>query len=477
MLFNSFSFLVFFLVFFVLYWFVFTKLKTQNLLVLVGGCIFYGWWDWRFLFLLAFSTVLGYVAAQAISTTESEKKRKVILWATVVINLCLLFFFKYFNFFIQSAIDAFAFFNLSSNLSLLKIILPIGISFYTFQKLSYVIDVYHRKMEPAKRFIDFAAYVSFFPQLLAGPIERANTLLPQFYVTRTFNKDRAIAGLHQIVYGLFKKIVVADNCAFFVNTIWGDYNNLSGPTLILGAILFAFQIYCDFSGYTDIALGCAKLLGLELMTNFKFPYFARSIGEFWKRWHISLSSWFRDYVYIPLGGSRHGKLITLRNVGIVFLLSGIWHGANWTFVVWGALHALLFIPSIFFRTKNVTEVVAQHTVFPNVKEVMQLVVTFSLVCVAWVFFRSDSLSQALEFLTRFTIAGNPLTFFGKTNTSLLLSGVVVLGIGQLVVTDWMNRKKEFVTFRYGIMMCVCYIIEICFLGSFKNQFEFIYFQF
>ena len=478
MLFNSFSFLIFFLIFFILYWFVCNRsYKSQNVLTIIGGCLFYGWWDWRFLFLLAFSTVLGFVAASYIHKESSVKRRKRILAITIIINIALLFFFKYFNFFIQSWVDLMALFDIRSDVRTLQIILPIGISFYTFQKLSYVIDVYNKRVEPTQSFMQFAAYVSFFPQLLAGPIERATTLLPQFGKRRTFNAQQGIGGMEQILYGLFKKIVVADNCAMFVNMIWQQHESLSGIVLVVGAVFFAFQIYGDFSGYTDIARGCAKLLGFELMVNFRYPYLSRSITEFWRRWHISLSSWFRDYVYVPLGGSRNGKWKTIRNVFIIFVLSGIWHGANWTFVIWGLINAFFFLPGIIFRKTPETEVVAQHTKFPALRELLQIGFTFAIVCFGWVFFRSDSVMQAFNFLKNCMSPNMSLGWFFSTNTYLITFIIACLAIIQLTAIDFYNRRNELVNFKGSIIPCVILFLEIGLLGSYKNHFEFIYFQF
>jgi alginate O-acetyltransferase complex protein AlgI len=478
MLFNSFTFLFFFAIFFSLYWFVFSNsLKLQNGLVVAGGCVFYGWWDWRFLPLLFFSTLIGFVAAKWIDRESSVSRRKIVLAVAVLLNVSILIFFKYLNFFIQSWIELMAFFGLSSQVSILNIILPIGISFYTFQKISYVVDVYYKRIKPADNFFDFAAYVVFFPQLLAGPIERANHLLPQFYVRRKFSADFAISGIQQIIYGLFKKIVVADNCAMLVNSIWSQYDTLPGPVLILGSVFFAFQIYGDFSGYTDIALGCSKLLGLQLIVNFRYPYFSRSIGEFWRRWHISLSSWFRDYIYFPLGGSRDGQARTVRNIFVVFILSGLWHGANWTFLAWGLINAIFFIPYALKARSGQSEVAGGAGNLPNLKEIVQMGATFAIVCLGWIFFRSDSLSQAFDFIRGCFRGGNPLLFFLKTNAFAITFAISIFAIVQLLVIDWLNRRNDSIIFRKTLGSAIFFIIEICFLGAFKNNFEFIYFQF
>ena len=271
----------------------------------------------------------------------------------------------------------------------LNIILPVGISFYTFQTMSYTIEIYRNKLEPTKDFISFASYVSFFPQLVAGPIERASNLLPQIQKKREFKYERGVQGLRLILWGMFKKVVIADSLAPMVNDIFSNYRDFGGGTLWLGAIYFAFQIYCDFSGYSDIAIGTSKLLGFELMSNFKFPYFSRNIGEFWRRWHISLSTWFRDYLYIPLGGSKEGKLKSIRNILIIFLVSGFWHGSNWTFVLWGLFHSVLFIPSFISKTnrKYTTSIIAENSLLPSLKELYQIGTTFIFVTIGWVFFR------------------------------------------------------------------------------------------
>ena len=332
MLFNSIDFAVFLPIVFIFYWWVTAKnLKLQNGLIVVSSLIFYGWWDWRFLSLLLFSSFVDYGIGLALKNENRAQKRKFLLCVSLFLNLGLLSFFKYFNFFIANFKSAFTFFGHSLDVPSLNIILPVGISFYTFQTLSYGIDVYRRKLEPTRDIVAFLAFVSFFPQLVAGPIERATHLLPQFYSKRVFNYDKAVDGLRLILWGFFKKIVIADNAALYVNDIFTNYTQYSGGTLILGAVLFAFQIYGDFSGYSDIAIGLARLFGFDLMRNFKYPYFSKNIAEFWKKWHISLTTWFRDYLYLPLGGNRGSLFFKIRNVFIVFLVSGFWHGAKWTF--------------------------------------------------------------------------------------------------------------------------------------------------
>lgn len=400
MYFQSIDFALFLPIVFVLYWFVCQKsIRAQNLLIVIASYVFYGWWDWRFLGLIAFSTLLDFLVAQQIARSTKSRSRKSWLWVSLVANLGLLGIFKYFNFFVDNFIQVFRIFGYELPSSSLDIILPVGISFYTFQTLSYTIDVYRGKLPASKDPIAFAAYVSFFPQLVAGPIERATHLLPQFLGPRHFDATKATDGLRQILWGLFKKIVIADNCAEYANQIFNHSADHNGSTLLLGSVFFAFQIYGDFSGYSDIAIGVSRLFGFDLMRNFAFPYFSRDIAEFWRRWHISLSSWFRDYLYIPLGGSRGSRLSTLRNTLIIFLVSGFWHGANWTFVAWGALHALLFIPLLLGgKHRHHLDTVAANSSFPTPKALLQMGFTFLSVCIAWVFFRAADLDQALTIL-------------------------------------------------------------------------------
>ena len=380
MLFNSLDFAIFLPIFFILYWYVTNRnLQLQNFLIVVASYIFYGWWDWRFLFLIFFSSITDYIIGKCLQITEKEKYRKTLLWISIVTNIGFLGFFKYYNFFVDSFVTAFSFFGKSISVNSLDIILPVGISFYTFQTLSYTIDVYKRKLEPAKDIISFLAFVSFFPQLVAGPIERATNLLPQFYKKRVFEYDKAVDGMRQMLWGLFKKVVIADNCAEYANAIFNNYTDFSGSTLVLGAIFFTFQIYCDFSGYSDMAIGMSRLFGFNLMKNFAFPYFSRDIAEFWRRWHISLSTWFRDYLYIPLGGSKGSLLTIVRNTFIIFLVSGFWHGANWTFIIWGFLNALYFLPLLLVkRNRRNLDIVAENRVLPTIKELLSMLTTLFL---------------------------------------------------------------------------------------------------
>ncbi len=360
MLFNSIDFAIFLPIVFILYWFVTNKnLRLQNVLLLVASYFFYACWDWRFLFLLMFSTLLDYYTGLKMAEAESQKKKRFWFWLSIVVNLGFLGVFKYYNFFAESFAEALSLLGLQVNPWTLSIILPVGISFYTFHGLSYVIDIYKDRIKAEKNFVDYAVFVSFFPLLVAGPIERATHLLPQIKKKRTFDYTKAVDGLRQILWGLFKKIVIADSCAEYANMIFNNSADHSGSTLVLGAIFFTFQIYGDFSGYSDIALGTARLFGIELLRNFAFPYFSRDIAEFWRRWHISLSSWFRDYLYIPLGGSKGGTWMKVRNTFIIFLVSGFWHGANWTFIAWGALNAIYFLPLLLTnQNRNNMEIIA-----------------------------------------------------------------------------------------------------------------------
>ncbi|MFD2823330.1 MBOAT family protein [Lacinutrix iliipiscaria] len=478
MLFNSIDFAVFLPIVFALYWLLNKQaLKFQNLLIVLASYLFYGWWDYRFLALIVFSTLVDFSVGNYLRKTTDDFKRKLLLYTSVVVNISLLGFFKYYNFFIDNFITAFTFFGNDIQLNSLNIILPVGISFYTFQTLSYSIDVYKRKLEPTTDFISFAAFVSFFPQLVAGPIERATNLLPQFYKHREFKYHHAVDGLRQILWGFFKKVVIADNCAKTVNIIFSNYTDYSASTLFLGAVFFAFQIYGDFSGYSDIAIGISRLFGFNLKQNFAFPYFSRDIAEFWRRWHMSLSTWFRDYVYIPLGGSRGSRWNQIRNVFIIFIVSGFWHGANWTFIIWGALNALYFLPLLLMKKNRVnTDVVAQHTRLPSVKEFFQIGLTFLLTVLAWIFFRAETITEAADYIYR---------LFNRSMFSLpeiRPTFIFILLLGFLIV-EWTGRKQQYAIeklwLKYPkVVQWVIYyvIVMIIFLYGGREQ-EFIYFQF
>ena len=482
MLFNSISFAIFLPVVFFLYWFVVKRLQYQNMMLLVASYFFYACWDWRFLFLLMFSTLLDYFTGIMMSKTTLKSNRRFWFWLSVCVNLGFLGIFKYYNFFIGSFTELLSQFGLTVHPATIKVILPVGISFYTFHGLSYVIDIYKNKIKCERNFVDYAVFVSFFPLLVAGPIERATHLLPQIKQKRNFNYADAVNGLRQILWGLFKKIVIADNCAEYANLIFNNSSEHSGSTLVLGAIFFAVQIYGDFSGYSDIALGSAKLLGITLLRNFAFPYFSRDIAEFWRRWHISLTTWFRDYLYIPLGGSREGMAKAIRNTFIIFLVSGFWHGANWTFIVWGAIHACYFLPLLLSKNnrKNI-EIVAKGKLFPSFREFIQILTTFILTVFAWIFFRAENLTHAFHYLT---------AIFDKTLFSIppILSikmCIVFLLVTAFFLIEWMNREKEFalqqvevpnkksIVLRWSLYIAIIVCI-ICLGGSTQN---FIYFQF
>jgi alginate O-acetyltransferase complex protein AlgI len=487
MLFNSIDFAIFLPLVFIFYWFAFGKnLKAQNFFIVLASYVFYGWWDWKFLSLIFFSTVIDYVVGLALAKETNNPKRKLLLTASLVVNLGFLAFFKYYNFFVANFIDAFSFFGTEINGRTLDIILPVGISFYTFQTLSYSIDVYRRKLEPTRDFIAFSAFVAFFPQLVAGPIERATHLLPQFYKPRMFDYLNAADGLRQILWGLFKKVVIADNCAIYANTIFNNSDQYGGSTLILGALFFAFQIYGDFSGYSDIAVGTSRLLGFDLMQNFAFPYFSRNIAEFWRRWHISLSTWFRDYLYIPLGGSRGGWGLKIRNVLIVFLVSGLWHGANWTFIIWGALHALYFLPLLLFGKNRVhLDIVAEGRTFPSAGEFFSIALTFSLTTFAWIFFRAENVSYALLYIDgMFSGLFNPMNLRESIDLLVVEVGGTRLSLmAAFVMTEWIGRENKYAIehlfarwSRAGRWVFYYTIIILTVLYAGREQ-EFIYFQF
>ncbi len=478
MLFNSLEYLIFLPTVFILYWFVFNNnLKWQNVLLVIVSYVFYGWWDYRFLSLIVFSSIVDYTIGRSLESTKQEGKRKGLLILSLIVNLGLLGFFKYYNFFVESFINAFSTLGIHLEASTLNIILPVGISFYTFQTLSYTIDVYRKKLEPTKDIVSFFAFVSFFPQLVAGPIERATNLLPQFTRNREFDIVKAKDGLRQILWGLFKKVLVADNCALYVNEVFANYETLPASTLVMGVVLFAFQIYGDFSGYSDIAIGTGRLFGFSLMRNFAYPYFSRDIGEFWRRWHISLSTWFRDYLYIPLGGSRvTTKYKLLRNVMIIFLVSGFWHGANWTFVVWGAINAIYFIP-LLLRGKNRSNLntVAEGSLLPSFSEFFNILLTFTLVCFAWIFFRASSITEAFSYIGHLMSGWKGLVTIPKLSIAFIFVGI-------LIVCDWIQRDKlhplELNNVPFiGRMLIYYTLIGLILFFKPDEVIDFIYFQF
>jgi len=483
MLFNSIDFAIFLPIVFLLYWFVTNKnLKLQNILLLVSSYFFYACWDWRFMFLLIFSTLLDYFTGIKIHEAANKRKKLFWLWLSIGVNLGFLGVFKYYNFFAASFADGLQLLGFKANLSSLQIILPVGISFYTFHGLSYVIDIYKNRIKPERNFIDYSVFVSFFPLLVAGPIERATHLLPQILKKREFNYSKAVDGLRQILWGLFKKIVIADNCAEYANTIFNNSADYSGSTLVIGALFFAFQIYCDFSGYSDIALGTARLFGIDLLRNFAFPYFSRDIAEFWRRWHISLSSWFKDYLYIPLGGSKGGMWMKVRNTFIIFIVSGFWHGANWTFIIWGVLNAIYFLPLLLTNNnRNNLETVAQGKLFPSLKELLLMLLTFGLTVFAWIFFRAENINHALFIIGK--IFSKSIMSLETSWTNGYITILHIFLVLLFLVVEWLNRDYEFGLQRisnYAFYRKIAYFLLICcilFTADYHSKQEFIYFQF
>ena len=431
MLFNSIEFAIFLPIVFALYWA--SRQRFRSYVILLAGYVFYGWWDWRFMALIAASSAVDYWCGAAIAGSADATRRKRLLLLSIVVNIGLLSVFKYCNFFLDNLSGAFSFFGVPIGISRLDIVLPVGISFYTFQKLSYTIDVYRGRIEPCRDPIHFFGYVAFFPTLLAGPIERATNLLPQFAEEKKFEYDRAVDGLRQILWGLFKKVVVADSCAEVVNASFANPGAHSASTLVLAAVLYSFQIYGDFSGYSDMAIGTARLFGFELRQNFAYPYFARDIAEFWRRWHISLTTWFRDYLYIPLGGNRGTKLRTITNTFIVFLVSGLWHGANWTFIVWGFLHALCFMP-LLLTGSNRRHLGDITSALPRPVEALSILGTFTVVTIAWIFFRAESVQLAWDYL-RGMVGPSLLSKPGLDGPRMLPFVALMLAVG------WPNRHQ------------------------------------
>ena len=485
MLFNSLEFLVFLPIVFVLYWFVFQKREWQNLLIVTASYVFYGWWDWRFLFLIVFTSLCSFYSGVLIERFEGSKRRQRLVCASnLILNFLILGVFKYYNFFADSLAQLFwQLFHYQLDWVTPNVILPVGISFYTFQALSYTIDVYRKDVPVTKNIIEFCAFISFFPQLVAGPIERAKNLLPQFQRDRHFDYVQAVDGCRQMLWGFFKKVVIADSCASDLNPLWDSYADYSGVSLWLLALLFTFQIYCDFSGYSDIAIGCSRLFGIRLLSNFNYPYLSRSIPEFWRRWHISLMTWFRDYVYIPLGGSRCAQWKVIRNTFIVFGVSGLWHGANWTFVVWGLYHGTLIVlyKLLHVNTKD-KDILAAGRRLPSLKELSRVVVTFGLAVVGWVIFRAENISQAWDFVSRMF-----LTAFDDFHPRLG-SISTFIAILLLIVVEYLQRDKVHVLqfssgnrlFRYAVARWTVYLAMLVAIFYFYfntvSQ-EFIYFQF
>lgn len=487
MLFHTLDFAIFLPIVFILYWFVTNKnLTLQNILIVAASYVFYGWWDWKFLSLILFSTIVDFTIGQKLRNEKNQIKRKALLWTSILVNLGFLGAFKYYNFFLDNFITAFSFLGTEIKANSLNIILPVGISFYTFQTLSYTIDVYKRKLEPTKDFVAFSAFVSFFPQLVAGPIERATRLLPQFYKKRIFDYSKAVDGLRQILWGLFKKVVIADNCAEYANQIFNNSADYSGSTLVLGAIFFTFQIYGDFSGYSDIAIGTARLFGFDLMQNFNFPYFSRDIAEFWRRWHISLSTWFRDYLYIPLGGSRGSTWMKIRNTFIIFIVSGFWHGANWTFIVWGALNAIYFLPLLLTNNnRNNLKTVASGKLLPSYKELSFILWTFSLTVFAWIFFRAENIEHAIQYIHDIFIGLGTKSSYIETFNLIYweIEYIIPALLAIFILIEWLGRENQYALQNLGIKWkrplryAMYYAIIIVILWFSGKEQQFIYFQF
>ncbi len=487
MLFNSIQFAVFLPIVFLLYWFVFDRfiskskhqLRLQNIFIVVSSYVFYGWWDWRFLLLIAFTSFCSWGSGLLIGKAQTKKRAKTWMWLNIILNLGILALFKYYDFFV---VEFAQLFHLSTEGLLIKVILPVGISFYTFQALSHSIDIYRGKIEPTKDIVAFFAFISFFPQLVAGPIERASSLLPQFLKKREFDYDTAMEGMRQILCGLFKKLLIANNCAYAVDSVFYLHSRtpIPGSDLLLAAILFSFQIYADFSGYSDIAIGTAKLFGIKLSRNFNNPYFSRNVSEFWRRWHISLMSWFRDYVYIPLGGNQGSKLRTIINVFVVFLLSGMWHGANWTFIVWGVYHAALFLPTVLLGRKSQSDIVAKGRILPSWKEMGQMFFTFCLVLFGWILFRSESISDFVQYCEELCQMGTLRACYRLFIQSDIWPKMVFIII--MLVVEWLQRDKE-----HGLVLdkmkpwlrwVICFIIVLMISCFTDNEIgSFIYFQF
>ncbi|GGG11356.1 O-acyltransferase [Dokdonia pacifica] len=479
MLFNSVDFALFLPIVFLLYWGVTHKsIKLQNIFIVVASYLFYGWWDWHFLFLIVTSTLVDFFVGIGLKKYHSVKSRKALLVLSIITNVGILVFFKYYNFFVESFVNAFSLFGKDISASTLNLILPVGISFYTFQTLSYSIDVYKRNIEPTTNFFAFTAFVCFFPQLVAGPIERAKHLLPQFQKKRHFNYNDGVDGLKQILWGLFKKMVIADNCGRYVDILFSNSSDYSSSSLVLGVLFFSFQIYADFSGYSDIAIGVAKLFGFKLKQNFATPYFSKSIIEFWQRWHISLSTWFRDYVYIPLGGSKVGTSRFICNILLVFIISGFWHGASWTFIFWGFFHAILYLITYYIMRKR--KDLAKAKVY-GFKYVIQVLITFSVVSFAWIFFRAESLDNAFVYI------GNlfSVSLFSIPNfTDIRSLSVLLFFISVLLIVEWRGREEPYAIKllfynRIKMIRWSFYALLLFFIGMYANTDEvpFIYFQF
>lgn len=488
MLFNSFEFLVFLPIVFLLYWFVFRSRRWQNMLIVVASYVFYGWWDWRFLLLIALTSFCSFISGLLLEHYGGNRSmQRAISASNIILNLAILGIFKYYNFFIESLDDLSNTLGYPLDWGTINVILPVGISFYTFQALSYTIDVYRGNIRATRDMVEFFAYICFFPQLVAGPIERSTNLLPQFQGNRQFDCAKATDGCRQMLWGFFKKMVIADNCATVVNYVWDNYYGMNGFALLVGSVLFSVQIYCDFSGYSDIAIGCARLFGFDLMKNFDFPYFSRNIPEFWRRWHISLTTWFRDYIYIPLGGNRVGLSKVIRNIFIVWGISGLWHGANWTFVCWGLYHAtMLTVCNLLHLNTKYAHTIAYNRYLPNIKEVIQVLFTFALVSIGWIIFRAESMTDAIDYISALCSC----SLFNVTEGIASLRGMSLFNtlcmILFMVMVEWCQRNdqhglqftKNTLLTKYKAIRYFAYILITFIILSFAGkQSDFIYFQF
>jgi alginate O-acetyltransferase complex protein AlgI len=473
MLFNSFEFLVFFAVVYTAYLALSRWHRGQNLMLLAASLVFYGWWDWRFLGLMAFSITVDWAIAQGVAASDDAVRRKRLLLVSVVTQLTILGFFKYFGFFAESLVLALESIGLKVHAPTLKVVLPVGISFYTFQTMSYTIDVYRRAMAPVRSWTDFALFISFFPQLVAGPIERATHLLPQVLKPRKITWDGVHAGVFLVLVGLFKKTVIADNLGLVADEIFNNYTKFNGVDTLVGALAFTFQIYCDFSAYSDIARGVAKMMGFDLMVNFRLPYFSVSPSDFWRRWHISLSTWLRDYLYIALGGNRGGEWVTYRNLALTMLLGGLWHGAAWNFVLWGAFHGLILV---VYRFAEQTRARAGKPPVHlwGLALPLRVLLMFALTVVGWILFRSHSVDQLWQMLTRIGPETSPRTL-ELVQTLLFYSLPLMLAQALeqwrrdlLVVT---RLPAPLLGLLYGVMITLMLILGV------RESMEFIYFQF
>lgn len=452
------------------------------MLLIFSSYFFYACWDWRFLFLLIFSTVLDYSTGIKIHEAKSIRGRKFWLWLSIIINLGFLGVFKYYNFFIESFQEGLQLIGFTTEFKTLNVILPVGISFYTFHGLSYIIDIYKKRIAPERKFVDYSLFVSFFPLLVAGPIERATHLLPQIVKPRNFSYTQAREGIRLILWGFFKKIIIADALAPTVNEIFLNYENYNTPILIMGAVFFSFQIYGDFSGYSDIARGTAKLLGIELMINFNFPYFSRSIAEFWRKWHISLSTWFRDYIYIPLGGSKAGKIKSIRNVFVIFLVSGIWHGANWTFIAWATIHAVMFVPSFIIKSNrnHLSDLTHTKYILPSFIDILLILKTFALVTIAWIFFRAESINHGMLYLENILkLDFSKQTFLNPYDNQVLFKEYFYIAAfvmaEYLFITKFLNFYSQKIL--SGLIIDGILLTLIIINSPLNSSMSFIYFQF